>query len=239
MQGLCYLLWKEKLDEADKDGVMAFVRRQKPLKAVIVSLGKCPWPSLCPSWNLNLLESFFATWGSGGTTEGEECWQLWQRFSILNGSVWTLKQIIYLSQANITFVLVLTPIYLGFWKFISYPSERVAFPSRTVYVALLLLPFCRCDSFFISGSRENTFSSKRTWVSSVLHISSLTDSSGFLTVLLVFLTEGSMKEKWFLVSRLFGGWKSSLWTASPILFLFILISVYHLQGRKAYVLRRT
>lgn len=33
---------KEKLDEADKR-VMAFVRRQKPLEAVIVSLGKYPW----------------------------------------------------------------------------------------------------------------------------------------------------------------------------------------------------
>lgn len=36
---------KEKLDEADNDRVMAFVRRQKPLETVIVNLGKCPWTS--------------------------------------------------------------------------------------------------------------------------------------------------------------------------------------------------
>lgn len=42
-KGCVIYFGKEKLDEADKDGVLAFVRRQKPLGTVIVSLGECPW----------------------------------------------------------------------------------------------------------------------------------------------------------------------------------------------------
>lgn len=42
-KGCVIYFGKEKLDEADKDRVLAFVRRQKPLETVIVSLGKCPW----------------------------------------------------------------------------------------------------------------------------------------------------------------------------------------------------
>lgn len=49
-KGCVIYFGKEKLDEADKEGVMAFVRRQKPLGTVIVSLGKCPWiPPFAPA----------------------------------------------------------------------------------------------------------------------------------------------------------------------------------------------
>lgn len=51
MQGLCYLLWKGKLDGADKNGVMAFVRRQKPLGTIIASFRSVlgPHPHFAPA----------------------------------------------------------------------------------------------------------------------------------------------------------------------------------------------
>ena len=85
--------------------------------------------------------------------------------------------------------------------------QTCSIPSRTVYVALLPSPFCRCDSCSLVEA-EKTHLAQSNMSQCMLYIPfSSQHSSGFLTVFLVFLTEGSMKEKSSLNSRLFGGWK--------------------------------
>lgn len=143
--------------------VMAFVRRQKALEAVIVSLGTCPWTP--PWWNLNLLESFFATPGEGrqrkeGGSTYEPC-----PAEQLRG-----RQVAASALGHCFPRALLHRV----WDFGTHiPScRRVTF----LYAMLAALPlaFCRCGwFFFISRSRENTSSSKQhesvhTWHASIL-----------------------------------------------------------------------
>lgn len=103
-----------------------------------------------------------------------------------------------MSQETFPFVLVLflTPIYLDFWKFISYPSNREAF----LHVQCMLLA-----SFHLSVDVSNSFSlveAEKTHLAQsnmsqcMLYMPFPSQrSSGFLAVFLLFLTEGSMEEK--------------------------------------------
>lgn len=83
--------------------------------------------------------------------------------------------------------------------------QTCGIPSRIVYVALLLLPFCRWDSFSLVEA-EKTHLAQSNMSQCMLYIPfSSQRSSWFLAGLLVFLAEGSMEEKGFLNSRLLWG----------------------------------
>lgn len=129
--------------------------------------------------------------------------------------MWTLKQT-YLCESGETAFCSFSQSHLfRFLKVHFLSFWTCGIPSRTVYVALLLLPFGRCDSFSLVEA-EKTHLAQSNMSQCMLYIPfSSQHSSWFLAVLLVFLAEGSMEEKWFLNSRLFWGWRWSLWTEAP------------------------
>lgn len=152
--------------------------------------------------------------------------------------MWTLKQIHFCESGKTSFFsdTLPRPYLFRFLKvhFLFFPTCSI--PSQPMYVALLLLPFCSCDSFSLVAA-EKTHLTLSNMSQCILYIPlSSQHSSWFLMVFIPsVLHRGDHRGKMISKCQAILGVEVKVVNGSPILLpsLFVQISVYCFQSRQS------